>query len=113
MAITTASGKAKGRRLQQFVRDRLLKLFPQLSDTDVISCPMGSRGTDVILSRAAQALIPFSIECKARAKGFTALYDAIDQATRDHLQPIAIVKQDRRKPLVVIDLDAFLTLVKP
>jgi hypothetical protein len=109
--VKTSSCKAKGRKLQQHVRDRLLDHHTDLSPDDVVSCPMGSQGADIWLSQAAKATIPFDIECKARAK-IALIYDALEQAKRDPDRiALAVVKADRRKPLVVIDLDDFLNLL--
>ena len=111
MAISTSAAKAKGRNLQKLVRDKLLALHPTLTDDDITSCPMGSQGADVKLSQAAKAIIPFDIECKARAK-IGLIYDALAQAKRDPDRiPLAIVKADRKRPLAVIDLDLFLSLL--
>jgi hypothetical protein len=109
--ITTASAKAKGRNLQNLVRDKLLELHPALTSDDVRGCPMGSSGADIQLSQAAKALIPFDVECKARAK-IGLVYDALAQAKRDpERTPLAIIKADRKKPLVVIDLDDFMAIL--
>ena len=47
---TTRSRKAKGRRLQNWVRDSLRGLFLALTDDDVKVAIMGERGADVKLS---------------------------------------------------------------
>ena len=110
--MKTASAKAKGRKLQQLVRDTLLELHPHLTDDDIRSCPMGSNGADIQLSQAAKAEIPFDIECKARAK-IALVYDALEQAKRDNTRtPLAVIKADRRNALVVIDLQDFVQLLK-
>ena len=57
------SSKAKGRRLQNYVRDILRKAFPKLHEDDITSQIMGVNGEDVVLSPAARKLIPYSIEC--------------------------------------------------
>lgn len=63
--MKTSSAKAKGRRLQQFVRDELRKLAPQLDPTDIESTPMGVNGVDVVLTKAARAVFgELAIECK-------------------------------------------------
>ena len=62
--ISVKSRKAKGRRLQNWVRDTLLSLFPKLSNEDVYCAIMGERGVDIKLSRKAQKIIPYAIECK-------------------------------------------------
>jgi hypothetical protein len=57
MAISTASAKSKGRKLQQTVRDAVLAQYPDLTEDDVRSCPMGSNGEDIQLSTAAKAAL--------------------------------------------------------
>lgn len=114
MPISTQSAKAKGRRLQQTVRDAILQLFPDLEPDDVRSCAMGSGGEDVQMSPAARRLFPYSVECKARAS-WSAL-EWVDQATFHSsrcdraVEPIVVVKADRRQPYVIISLEAFMAL---
>ena len=113
MAITTQSAKAKGRKLQQLVRDKILSLFPQLTLHDVRSTSSGSGGEDIQLSPAARSLFPYSVECKAH-KSF-AIYKIMEQAVSncpDDATPLSVIKGDRQKPLVVIDADIFFDLLK-
>ncbi len=110
--MKTASAKNKGRILQQLVRDYLLKLF-NLQENDVISTSMGASGVDIILSPEAKKSIPFAIECKNRAK--VAVYEWYDQATSNaskNSEPLLIIKQNRRKPLVVVDMEYFFETVQ-
>jgi hypothetical protein len=58
------SAKAKGRLLQQRIRDMILQEFPELQEDDVTSRSMGAAGVDVLLSPKAQKVFPFSIEAK-------------------------------------------------
>ena len=59
------SSKAKGRRLQNMVRDKLRAAFSSLlEEDDIKSQTMGMTGEDIVLSPAARKLIPYSIECK-------------------------------------------------
>ncbi len=58
------SCKAKGRRLQQEIRDAVLAAFPSLEPDDVRSTSMGAAGADLLLSPAARKLFPFYVECK-------------------------------------------------
>lgn len=110
--ISVQSAKAKGRNLQKSVVQGILDHFPTLTSDDVRSCSMGSNGADVIMSSAAKAAVPYEIEAKARANGFTPLYDALKQAGgHGSLTPVAVVKQDRQQPLVVMTLDAWLSLI--
>lgn len=113
MAITTQSAKAKGRKLQQLVRDKILSLFPQLTLDDVRSTSSGASGEDVLLSPSARLLFPYSVECKAH-KSF-AIYKVMEQAASncpDDATPLSVIKGDRQKPLVVLDADAFFDLLK-
>ena len=54
----TRSRKAKGRRLQNWVRDSLRGLFLALTDDDVMVAFMGERGADVKLSKKAKKVFP-------------------------------------------------------
>ena len=58
------SSKAKGRRLQNALRDILRETFPILEDDDIKSQTMGMTGEDIVLSPAAKKEIPYSFECK-------------------------------------------------
>lgn len=111
MAISTTAAKAKGRNLQKKVRDALLAKYPELTEDDVRSCPMGSNGEDIQLSTAAKAAFPYSVECKARAK-IAIVYDALEQArSQNDLTPLAVIKADRKEALVVLTLDDFMRLI--
>ena len=106
MTISTQSAKAKGRKLQQWVRDRILHCFPWLTLDDVRSTPMGVSSEDVQLSPHARIDFPYHVECKARNK--ISAYKQYDQAKNDagH-EPILFMKMDRRNPLVVMDAEYF------
>lgn len=109
--ISPQSAKAKGRRLQQTVRDSILSAFPTLEADDVRSTSMGAGGEDVQLSPAARKLMPYCIECKSLAK--IAIYKHYEQATgHGDYEPLLVLKQDRAKPLAVVDLEHFMELVK-
>ena len=111
--MKTASSKAKGRRLQQDVRDKILDTFPELESDDVKSTSMGAGGEDVLLSPAARKKFPYSVECKSRKSipMYTWYLQAKHNAPRD-TEAILVVKQNYSKPLVVLDLDHFMELVK-
>tara|TARA_R110002153_G_scaffold175030_2_gene328339 strand:- start:943 stop:1287 length:345 start_codon:yes stop_codon:yes gene_type:complete len=113
MAIKTSSAKAKGRKHQQWVRDQILAVYPQLESDDVRSTSMGAGGEDVQLSPAARKLFPYSVECKAH-KTF-AIYTVMDQAETNcpkNIQPMAVIKADRRRPLVVLDAEYFFGIME-
>ena len=110
VANSTASRKAKGRNLQQFVVATILRHFPKLQPGDVINTSMGAQGVDVKLSPAALELLPIAIECKNVEK--LNIWQAWAQATANckDLNPVLIFKRSRQKPLVVVDLEYFLSL---
>lgn len=113
MSIKTSSAKAKGRNLQKWTRDIILELCPSLEFDDVKSTSMGASGEDVQMSPAARKLMPFSIECKARKS--IAVYSFYDQAKQNApkaMEPLVVLKADRKKPLVVVDAEYFFRAVK-
>ena len=57
------SAKAKGRRLQQWVREKLIEML-EVHPEDIESRSMGAGGEDLIMARAARTKFPHSIECK-------------------------------------------------
>jgi len=69
MPIKTSSAKAKGRKFQQSIRDRILEAFAdELEKDDVLSTSMGASGVDIQLSPLAQKVFPISVEAKATRK---------------------------------------------
>lgn len=68
IAKRVRNNKAKGRALQNWVRDSLAKELPSLQQGDIKSQIMGMSGIDIELSPAARELFPFSIECKNYTK---------------------------------------------
>ena len=102
------SAKAKGRRLQQWVRDLILSNHRSLEEDDVRSTSMGAGGEDVLLSPAARALLPVSIECKSMAS--MAFYKWMDQAfvnAPKDTEPLVVAKANNRKPVVIVDAEYF------
>ena len=62
--MKTQSAKAKGRKLQQWVRDLILETWNELEPDDVRSTSMGAGGEDLQLSPAARRKFGYSVECK-------------------------------------------------
>jgi hypothetical protein len=105
------SAKAKGRKLQQWVRDQILQRFPTLTTDDVRSTSMGAGGEDVQLSTQARSLVTYTIECKNRKA--IAVYKDYEQAkTHGLIEPLVILKQNLSKPLALVDAEHFLDLVQ-
>lgn len=105
------SAKAKGRKLQQLVRDKLLSLSDTFRDGDIESTGMGQSGEDLVLSPHARDLLPISVECKSHAK--FAVYGVIDQCKAncpDGCEPVVVLKANHKRPVAVIDLDYYIAL---
>lgn len=68
--MKTSSAKAKGRGLQQKIRDMYREMGKRanLVDDDIESRGMGQNGVDLILSPAARRVFNHDIECKKHAR---------------------------------------------
>ena len=109
--MKTAAAKAKGRRLQQWFRDKLIETLDVHSD-NVRSVAMGQSGEDILLSYEARMKFPFSVECKNQEK--LNLWAAWEQANQNKgvYAPLLVVKRNGQQPLVVLEADTFLEMVK-
>ena len=105
------SAKAKGRRLQQEVRTKLIEEL-EIHPEDIESRSMGAGGEDLIMARAARAKFPYSIECKNQEKvNVWKAYEQCDANSKDY-EPVVIIKKNNFKPLAVVDLEHFIKLHK-
>lgn len=109
--MNTRSCKAKGKRLQNFLRETLLSAFPALEPDDIKSAMASETGEDLKLSPAAKHLIPFSFECKNTEK--IAVWQALKQAqdNANGRQPVVVFSRNRSTPHVVISLETFVVLI--
>ena len=118
------TAKAKGRKLQNTVRDALRRVyiekwtkFPKLEEDDIKSQTMGMCGEDIILSPAARKLIPYSFECKNVEK--LNLWKAIEQCEDNAIkidgtmkgEPVVVFKKNGKMPYVAISLEHFMDLI--
>jgi len=105
------SAKAKGRLLQQWVRDLLVESL-DIHPEDIESRSMGAGGEDLIMSRAARKSFPYSIECKNQEK--INVWEAMKQSesNKGNYIPIVVLKRNRSRPLVLIDAEEFINLHK-
>lgn len=112
-ANTPASRKAKGRRLQQAVRQDLVDRLG-IDPGDILSTAMGQSGCDLYLSPAARAQFPFGVECKAQER--IALPEWWQQCARNAdkvgLTPLLLIKRSRREPLAVLRWSDLLALLR-
>lgn len=111
--MSTAARKAKGRRLQQYVRDQFRKLLAPFGvDPDHIeSTGMGQGGMDVQLSPTARKYLPVAVECK-NAEANSLIYNYYSQADKNKgkLEPVVVIKANRKKPLAIVDFEYYLSL---
>lgn len=103
------SAKAKGRVLQQWVRNKLIEML-DVHPEDIESRSMGAGGEDLIMARAARSKFPHSIECKNVEK--LNIWEAYEQASANcgDYQPIVVMKKNGKKPLVVVDAEYYIQL---
>ena len=109
--MKTSSKKGKGRRLQNFVRDRLVTSFPSLEDDDIKVAIMGENGEDIKLSPAAKKAIPYSFECKNQER--LSIWESLNQAEEncEDRVPVLVFKRNRSKTYAVIEFDKFTKLI--
>ena len=110
--IKVSSAKAKGRRLQQWVRDYLHSNLKGVEKDDITSTPGGVNGPDIGLSPLARKLFPWTVECKSRSS--FSVYEALEQAERNlikNTKPIAILKGDRKQPLALLYAEDLLEIL--
>lgn len=105
------SAKAKGRRLQQWVRDQLIEKL-EVHREDIESRSMGAGGEDLIMARDARNKFPYSIECKNQEK--INVWQSYEQAKENSktYEPIVVMKRNNSKPLVLVDAEYFVSLHK-
>ena len=125
MAIQIKSRKAKARRLQNYIRDKLRTIFKRYQDNmidklkplniafyetnpeeNIKDQVMGQSGSDIILSSAAKEIFPITIECKNQ-EGFENIYKAWHQAVTNTKvigeKSVVVIKSNKRIPLAIID----------
>lgn len=107
--MKTQSAKAKGRRLQGWLRDKILEYFP-LEEDDVLSRSMGASGSDLHLSPRAREYFDFDCECKNVEK--IRLWESWDQACQHGRKPLLVIKKNYREPLAILRAEDLLSLLK-
>jgi hypothetical protein len=106
------SAKAKGRKLQQYIAEKILELFPELTERDVKSTSMGVSGDDIQLSEEATKKFPFSVEAKNQER--LQIWEALKQSTKDNrdLTPLLVFKRNRSEVYCAMKFEDFLSLLK-
>ena len=108
--ISTSSRKAKGRRLQNKVRELLIEKF-DIHPDDIKTAVMGESGEDIKMAHGARQKFPFSVECKNQEK--LNIWDSLKQAESNagkHI-PLLVFKRNRSKIYATIEFERLLELL--
>ena len=104
-----SSAKAKGRKLQQWVVEKLVALLG-FDTEDLETRTMGSSGEDVIMGVQSRKQFPYSIECKnQQAVNVWKAYEQSCANCKDY-EPLVIIKRNNTKPLALVDAEYFIKL---
>ena len=114
MARNARSSKAKGRRLQNYVRDLLREVYcNSLEHDDIKGQTMGMGGEDIVRSPAAKERCTFSFECKNVER--LQIWRAIEQCETnqpEHSSPAIVFKKNGKQPYVSIPFTVFCDMLQ-
>lgn len=106
------SRKSKGVRLQNYVREQILKTFG-LEESEVKPAIMGESGVDIHLSSKAKSFFPFSVECKNQERwNIPSFWRQTVSNTEEGTYPLLVVKKNRQEALAVLRFEDFLQVIK-
>ena len=109
--MKTQSAKAKGRKLQKWMRELLIEKL-DIHPEDIESRSMGAGGEDLIMARAAREKFPMSVECKNQEKvNIWESYKQAEENSKDY-EPVVVMKKNNHKTLVVLDAEHFVKIHK-
>ena len=109
--MKTQSAKAKGRKLQKWMRELLIEKL-DIHPEDIESRSMGAGGEDLIMARAAREKFPLSKECKNQEKvNVWESYKQAEDNSKDY-EPVVVIKRNNSKPLVLVDAEYFVSMFK-
>ena len=109
--MKTQSAKAKGRKLQKWMRELLIEKL-DIHPEDIESRSMGAGGEDLIMARAAREKFPLSVECKNQEKvNVWESYKQAEDNSKDY-EPVVVIKRNNSKPLVLVDAEYFVSMFK-
>jgi len=114
--MKTASCKAKARKLQQHVCQKIADLLNMKwgKDEMIASREMGQSGVDVRLVGKARELFPYAVECKWQEKIniWAAIKQAKENCDEDLPDWLLFIKRNREEPYVILDMELFFTLLR-
>lgn len=113
--MKTASAKAKGRRLQNWVALHISNLLglPWGKDEMIAPREMGQSGTDVRLVGPAKVAFPFAVECKYCEKW--QIHQWIKQAKENQDKDtdwLLVMKRNHQRPVIALDAEVFFKLLE-
>ena len=111
--ISIASRKQKGRKLQQWIAQKISELLdiPVEKDGEIESRPMSQSGTDVILRGQAADMFRFSVEAKFQESlSIPAWIRQAKENEKEETDWLLICKRSREKPIAILDAEAFFRL---
>ena len=106
------SRQAKGRYLQNLVKEKISKTF-NLGNKDIRTSNTGENGEDIkLLTLTAKKVFPYATEC-SNIEQYIGLYRKFKQSKgHNHREPLLILKKNRSQPLAVITLEHFFELLE-
>ena len=111
MSITIASRKQKGRNLQNFIKDTLIKEL-DINVKDIKSTPMGCQGCDIWMANPARDKFPFGVEAKYQEN--LSIWKALEQcetnAIKEGLKPALVFRRNRTIPWIAIKFEDFIKM---
>ena len=108
--MKTQSAKAKGRKLQKWMRELLIEKL-DIHPEDIESRSMGAGGEDLIMARAAREKFPMSVECKNQEK--LNIWSSLEQAEDNagpHI-PLLVFKRNRSKTYVSMEINNLIKIL--
>ena len=109
--MKTQSAKAKGRKLQKWMRELLIEKL-DIHPEDIESRSMGAGGQDLIIARAPREKFALSVECKNQEKvNVWESYKQAEDNSKDY-EPVVVIKRNNSKPLVLVDAEYFVSMFK-
>ncbi len=114
--MNTKSGKAKGRTLQNKVRDMYREIGKnyELVDGDVESRPMGQAGVDIIFSPRALSVFNHSIESKKHAAVRIPFHfkEHYKKYEKDSTLKVLFSENNRDQTLVTLRAEDFMFIIE-
>ncbi len=113
MTISVKSRKAKARRLQQWVANKIGEILDIEVGKDKLieSREMGQTGVDVKLYGEAKELFPFSVEAKRQEKfSIPAWVKQAKENEMDGTKWLLFCRRSNEDPIVVLDADVFFSI---